>query len=99
MKGPTMYRVCLVFAAGLLLATAVHAASRWNGEGWYQTLDHSVLGNSTFKMIYLGPYDSEANCLKVLHPDYVDPGLESGDPDELNDFSCTQLNTRPAWDN
>jgi hypothetical protein len=82
----------------LLLIAAAHAKSNWQGAGWYQIVDYIELGNSRWKSIYNGPYGSEADCLKVLHPDYVDPGVEEGDPDTLKDFSCVQLNTRPAWD-
>ena len=94
-----MKRACLALAASLAIVTAAHATSNWKGEGWYQVVDHSRLGSSMFKLIYLGPYTTKASCLKVLHPDYVDPGAEAGDPEELNHFSCVQLKVRPDWDN
>lgn len=93
-----MYRLCLILSAALLIATAAHATPKWNGDGWYQVVDYVSEGRIKYRLIYAGPYADEAACLRELHPDYTDPGVDDEDPDTLKDFSCVQLSTRPDWD-
>ena len=82
------------------LTTAVaHAAGHWRGPGWYQVVEFQRTDMPAWKLIVKDtPFANEAECLKTLHPDYTDPGVDEEDSDTFNDYSCERLDTQPAWD-
>ena len=88
-----------VLAIVLLTASVAEAAGRWHGAGWYQVVEHRRTDMAPWKFIYSEtPFTSEDACLKTLHPDYTDPGVDEEDSDTFNDFSCERLDARPDWD-
>lgn len=91
------FRIAVV--AGLMLSTVAHAEQRWHGAGWYQVVEYRRTDMPAWKFIYgEKPFKTEAACLKDIHPDYVDPGVDQDDSDTVNHFSCEHLVMRPEWD-
>ena len=88
-----------LLAIAILTAATAQAAGRWHGAGWYQVVEHRRSDMPAWKFIYHdAPFASEAECLKTLHGDYTDPGVDEEDSDTFNDFSCEKLETQPDWD-
>lgn len=83
----------------LLAATVAQAAGHWHGPGWYQVVEFRRTDMPAWKIIVRDkPFTSEAECLKTLHPDYTDPGVDEEDSDTFNDYACERLDTQPSWD-
>lgn len=88
-----------ILATTLLAATVAQAAGHWQGAGWYQVVEFRRTDMAAWKIIVRDkPFASEPECLKALHPDYTDPGIDEEDSDTFNDYSCERLDTQPAWD-
>jgi hypothetical protein len=93
-----MKRILPIIAVIMLAAYAAKAEPKWSGAGWYQTVQVSGEGRSTFKFILKGPFADESTCLAGMHPDYTTPGYDEGDPSTFHDYSCENLTSRPDWD-
>ncbi|MBP6013758.1 MAG: hypothetical protein KBA31_16140 [Alphaproteobacteria bacterium] len=88
-----------ILAIAILAAAVAHAAGRWQGPGWYQVVEFRRTDMAAWKLIVKDtPFANEAECLKTLHPDYTDPGIDEEDSDTFKDYSCERLDARPTWD-
>ena len=77
-----MIRSILAVFVLAVVAAAASAEAKWNGAGWYQVED--VIDDG---WIYAGPFGDKDGCEASLPAD-----------DDMSEFYCEYLATKPAWD-